>query len=86
MTEEQQTSKYISGLKYHIQECVILRDVFSVDKAYNRALKAERLQSKAPPFRRPHRLNIQQVAQGVQPNSTMADQPPTHRNTLRGGE
>ena len=41
--EEQQAAKYISGLKYPIQERVILHDVFSVDEVYNKALKIERL-------------------------------------------
>ena len=45
MTEEQQSTKYISGLKYSIQECVILHDVFSVDEAHNKALKIKRSQS-----------------------------------------
>ena len=44
-------AKYISGLKYSIQERVILHDVFSVDEAHNRASKIERLQSSAPPFK-----------------------------------
>ena len=39
--DEQQTAKYISGLKYHIQKRVILHDVFSVDEAYNKAMKIE---------------------------------------------
>jgi len=51
--EEQHAAKYISGLKYLIQERVILHDVFSIDEAHNKALKIERLQSKAPPFRCP---------------------------------
>jgi len=53
MTKEQQAAKYISGLKYPIQERVILYDVFSVDEAHNKVLKIERLQSRAPPFKRP---------------------------------
>ena len=48
MTEEQQAAKYISGLKYSIQERVILHDVFSVDEAHNKILKIERLQSRTP--------------------------------------
>ena len=45
MTEEQQAAKYISGLKYPIQECVTLHDVFfSIDEAHNKALKVEILQ------------------------------------------
>jgi len=48
MMEEQQAAKYISGLKYSIQERVILHDVFSVDEAHNKALKVERLQCRIP--------------------------------------
>jgi len=40
MTEEQQAIKYISGLKYPIQERVILHHVFSIDKAHNKSLKS----------------------------------------------
>jgi len=43
MMEEQQATKYISGLKYHIQECVILHDMFSVGETHNKALKIEKL-------------------------------------------
>ena len=43
MTEEQQAAKYIKGLKYPIQESVILHGVFFVDKAHNKALKMKRL-------------------------------------------
>jgi len=53
ITEEHQAVKYISGIKYSNQECVILHDVFSVDEAHNKALKIERLQSRAPLFRCP---------------------------------
>jgi len=48
MTEEQQAVKYINGLKYSIQECVILHDVFSIDEADNKTLKIERLQYRTP--------------------------------------
>jgi len=53
MTEEQQATKFISGLKYLIQECVILHDVFSIYEAHNKAMKIERLQNRAPPFKYP---------------------------------
>ena len=43
MTKEQQATKYINGLKYPIQEHVILHDVFSIDEAHNKAMKIERL-------------------------------------------
>ena len=45
LTEEQQISKYINGLKYSIQERVTIQDVFSIDKAQNKAIKIERLQN-----------------------------------------
>ena len=43
MTEEQQAAKYISSLKYHIQERAILHYVFSVDEVPNKDLKIKRL-------------------------------------------
>jgi len=53
MTDEQQTMKYISRLKYSIQERVILHDVFSIDEAHDKIMKIKRLYNKAPPFRHP---------------------------------
>ena len=41
LTEEQQISKYINGLKYSIQERVTIQDVFSIDKAQNKAIKTK---------------------------------------------
>jgi len=52
MTDEQQTAKYISELKYPIQKRMILRGVFSIDDVCNKAMKIERLHIRAPPFRR----------------------------------
>ena len=51
LTEEQQTAKYIHRLKYPIQERVALQDLYSIDKAQNKAMKVERLQNKALPFK-----------------------------------
>ena len=51
MSEEQVVAKYIKGLKYSIQEKVVIHTVYSVDEAHNMALKVERLSSKALPFR-----------------------------------
>ena len=51
LTEEQQTSKYINGLMYSIQECVALQDVFSVDEAQNKVMKIEKLQNRALPLK-----------------------------------
>jgi len=62
MTEEQQTAKYINGLRYTIQERVAFHDVFSIDKAHNKAMKIERLQSRAPPSRR--QLSIEDPIEG----------------------
>ena len=50
LTDEQQTSKYINGLKYSIHERLSIQDVFSVDEAQNKAMKIERLQGRILPF------------------------------------
>ena len=60
--ETQQTMKYVNGLRYTIQERVALNDVFSVDEAHNKAMKVEKLQSRAPPHRR--QLSIEEPAKG----------------------
>ena len=62
MMEEQQTAKYINRLRYTIQEHVALHDMFSLDEAHNKAIKIERLQSRAPLFR--HQLSIEEPAEG----------------------
>ena len=51
LMEEQQTAKYIYRLTYLIKERVDLQDLYSIDEAQNKALKVERLQNKALPFR-----------------------------------
>jgi len=71
MTEVQQAAKYISGLKYPIQERVILHDVFSVDEPHNKALKIERLQNRASPFRYSTIFENSTSGEGVQLSSTM---------------
>jgi len=81
MTEEQQVTKYISGLKYPIQECVILHDVFSVDEAHIKALKVESLQSKAPPFRRSTPFEKCTSGAGVQPSSITVSRSPARQST-----
>jgi len=54
---------------------VVLHDVFSVDEVYNKAMKIERLQSKAPPSRSP--LSIEELVKGdeVQLSSTVTGHP-----------
>ena len=76
MMEEQQASKYISSLKNPIQECVIIHNVFSVDEAHNKAMKIERLQSRAPHLRRPTPIEESTSDIGVQPSLTIVDRPP----------
>ena len=76
MTDEKQTTNYINGLKYPIQKCVILHDVFSVDEAQNKAMKIERLYNKDSPFRRPMLLEEPLGVEGIQPSFTSVDQPP----------
>jgi len=39
LTEEQQTIKYIHGLKYPIQERVALQDLYPIDEAQNKAMR-----------------------------------------------
>ena len=51
LTEKQQTSKYINGLKYSIQERMAFQDMFSVNEAQNKVMRIERLQSRALPFK-----------------------------------
>jgi len=63
MTEEQQVGKYISGLKYPIQERVIFHDIFSVGAAPNKALKVERLQNRTPLFM--HSTQIEESISGT---------------------
>ena len=77
MTDLQQTAKYINGLKYPIQKHVILHDVFSVDEAYNKAMKNERLHNRVPPFKRPMLLEKPLGGNRIQPNSMTVDQSPT---------
>ena len=79
--EEQQAIKYINDLKYPIQERVILHDVSFVDEAHNKAMKIERLQSKAPPFRRPTPIEESASDVRVQSSPAMVDRPPVHQST-----
>ena len=79
MTDEQQTAKYINGLKYPIQKCVILHDVFSIDEAHNNAIKIERLQDRAVPFKSTaEKTSGNKIA--LQ-RSTSGERPPTHKAT-----
>ena len=80
MTEEKQAMKYISGLKYSIQESDP-SDVFSIDEAHNKALKIERIQSRSLPFRCSTPIKKSASGIGVQPSFTMIDQSPTRQST-----
>jgi len=51
LMEEQQTAKYIYRLKYLIQERMDLQDLYCIDEAQSKAMKVERLQNKALPFK-----------------------------------
>ena len=81
MTEEQQAAKYTSDLKYPIQECVILLNVFSVDEAHNKAIEIERLQSTSPSFRHPALIEESTSDVGVQSSPTMVNRPSAHQST-----
>jgi len=55
--------KDISDLKYLFQERVILHDVFSIDEAHNKAMKIERLQNRASPFKSSRRyLEVPEIS------------------------
>ena len=60
---------------------MILHDVFSVEEAHNKALKIERLQSRAPPFRRSMPIEKSTSGIGVQLNFTMLDRSPVRQLT-----
>jgi len=79
MTEEQQAAKYISTLKYHIQERVILHDVFSVDEAYKKVMKIKRLQNKDLPFKSIAKKTSNSTR--TQQSFTFGDRTPAHKAT-----
>jgi len=81
MMEEHQTAKYISGLKYRIQERVIFHDVFFIDEAHNKVIKIERLQSRAPPFRCLILIEESTSDTGVHPSPTTVDRPLVRQST-----
>jgi len=49
---------------------------FSVDEAYNKTIKIERLHNRAPPFRRLMLLEDPLGGEGTQQSFTIVDQPP----------
>lgn len=81
-TQEQQTALYVNGLRFNIRERMTLAPVWSVDEAYNMALRAEELlsqatsrkQSMAAPIRNTTETNSQRTT----PNQTFA--PSIHNN------
>ena len=74
--------KYINGLKYPIQECVIIHNVFSIDEPHNKALKLERIQNRASLFKRPTPIQKSTSATRVHPGSTMVDRSPAHQSAV----
>ena len=98
LIEEQETSRYTNGLKYFIQECVAIQDVFSANEAHNKAIKIERLQSRALPFKGaakrtsatqelskvPHQASDLQPVRRLTPlQQTRRQQPPPLQRTKR---
>jgi len=65
--------KVHSGLKYLIQECMILHDVFSVDEAHNKAIKIERLQNRTLPLK--SAAERASSSTRTQPSSTLGEWP-----------
>ena len=74
---EEQVAKYISSLKYPIQERMILHDVFSADEAYNKAIKIKRLQNRTSHFKSV--AENTSTSTRTQQSSTSGDRPPTHK-------
>jgi len=60
---------------------VILHNVFSIDEAHNKALNIERLQNRTSLFRRSRLIEKSTSGAGVQPSTTMVDQPPIRQST-----
>jgi len=63
MTKEQQAAKYIGGLKYPIQEHVILHDLFSVDEANKKHWRSRGYKVEFHISDAQHRLESQKVTQ-----------------------
>ena len=74
LIKKQQTSKYINGLKFSIREHVAFQDVFSVDEAQNKAMKIERLQRRALPFK-----GAAERASSNTRSSTSSERPPAFK-------
>ena len=77
LTEEQQTIKYIHGLKYPIQERVALQDLYFIDEAQNKAMKVERLQNKTLPFKNA----VERTSSGIRTkqDSTSSERSPARK-------
>jgi len=79
MLDEQQAVKCINGLKYPIQERMILHDMFSIDEAQNKVMKNERLHSRTQPLRCPMSIEKPLGGEGIQLSFTTGDQPSTQQ-------
>jgi len=76
---EEQAVKCTSGLKYPIQERVILHDMFSINEAHNKTMKIERLQNTASTFKSV--AGKTSITIRTQQSSTSGDRPPAHKAT-----
>nr|GLL17334.1 uncharacterized protein LOC109163967 [Ipomoea trifida]GLL41384.1 uncharacterized protein LOC109163967 [Ipomoea trifida] len=99
-TPEQQTARYLNGLRFNIRERMALAPVWTVDEAYNMALRAEELlsqatsrkQSMAAPTRNTTEANSQRTApnQNFVPSLSNNSQEAAGNNSKfqrqRGGE
>nr|GMD17898.1 transposon Ty3-I Gag-Pol polyprotein [Ipomoea batatas] len=84
-TAEQQTARYIAGLRFNIQERMTLSPIWSVDEAYNMAIKAEALFAQANQ-RRQYTPALPNTISTIPPQNSTTHQPITqHTQTTESG-
>nr|GMC99222.1 Zinc finger, CCHC-type [Ipomoea batatas] len=84
-TAEQQTARYIAGLRFNIQERMTLSPIWSVDEAYNMAIKAEALFAQANQ-RRQYTPALPKTISTIPPQNSTTHQPITqHTQTTESG-
>nr|GMD42268.1 transposon Ty3-I Gag-Pol polyprotein [Ipomoea batatas]GMD47024.1 transposon Ty3-I Gag-Pol polyprotein [Ipomoea batatas] len=84
-TAEQQTARYIAGLRFNIQERMTLSPIWSVDEAYNMAIKAEALFAQANQ-RRQYTPALPKTISTIPPQNSTTHQPITqHTQTTEFG-
>nr|GMC64190.1 transposon Ty3-I Gag-Pol polyprotein [Ipomoea batatas] len=84
-TAEQQTARYIAGLRFNIQVRMTLSPIWSVDEAYNMAIKAEALFAQANQ-RKQYTPALPKTISTIPPQNSTTHQPITqHTQTTESG-